>query len=317
MIAAAFVAAALAMVPAKRPPKVPPLPAWVAPADAAIDARVRQPWRGTVNERIVDVTDVFVGAPYAVSPLGEGAGKDADPRLRFDAFDCTTFVETALALSLASDLDDARVVLDRIRYRGDVVAFEERRHFPEAEWIPGLERAGLLVDVTRAVGGADVTIESKQLDAAAWKRARGKHLPELSPERVPEGTFALDVWKLAAATAHADAIPAGTVLYVVRVDFKSVPVRVSHQGIVVEKDGRRFLRHAADRGHHHVVDEPLDRFFARIVQYARWPVTGVHLTQIVPAPDWRARLGVTPSIAPPTATTTTQEPSPATEPPSP
>jgi hypothetical protein len=309
-------AAAIALAPAAhakraRAPKPPPPPAWGVPVDAFVDARVRAPWRGGINERLVDVTDPFVGAPYAISPLGEGSGKDPDPRMRFDAFDCTTFVETALALALGRDLDDARAVLDSIRYRGAVVAFDERRHFPEAEWIPGLERAGLLEDVTKAVGGDDVTTEKKVLDAAAWKRARGKNLPDLAPERVPTGTFALDVWKLAAAAAHPERIPAGTVLYVVRVDFKNVPVRVSHQGLVVEKDGKRFLRHAADRGHHHVVDEPLDRFFARIEHYARWPVAGVHLTQIVPAPDWRARLGITASAA---ATTTDPTTDPTTTP---
>jgi hypothetical protein len=273
--------------------KPPAPPAWVAPGDVEVDARVRQPWRGGIEARIVDVSDGFVGAPYALSPLGEGEGRDPDPRLRFDAFDCTTFVETALALALAHDLADARAILDRIRYRGAVVAFDERRHLPEAEWLPGLQRAGLLVDVTRVVGGDDdVTAETKHLDAAVWRRARARNLPDLPPERVPVGTFSLDVWKLASAAAGADRIPAGTLLSVVRADFRSVPVRVSHHGVVIDKDGRRFVRHAADRGHHHVVDEPLDRFFARLRRSARWPVVGVNLMRIAPAPDWRARLGV-------------------------
>jgi hypothetical protein len=329
VIAVVVIAASVAFASAKAPrpaaPAPPPPAPWLAPVDVDVDARVRAPWRGGLNERLVDVSDAFVGAPYVVSPLGEGEGKDADPRLRFDAFDCTTFVETTLALALAHDLDDARAILDRIRYRGAVVAFDERRHFPESEWIPGLVAAGLLQDVTRAVGGApcaqergtpapcpaptdDVRLEKKVLDAAVWKRARGKNLPDLPPERVPSGTFALDVWRLPAAAAHPERIPLGTVLHVVRVDFKNVPVRVSHQGIVIEKDGKRFLRHAADRSHHHVVDEPLDRFFARVQRYARWPVAGVHLTQIVPAPDWRARLGL-PALPTPSSTPSSSSPS--------
>jgi hypothetical protein len=277
-----------------RRPRLPPPPAWVAPDEEKVDARVRAAWRAGINERLVDVTDAFVGAPYLLSPLGEGEGRqpDPDPRLRFDAFDCTTFVETALALSLGHDLDDARAILDRIRYRGENVAFAERRHFPEAEWLPGLRQAGLLEDVTRQVGGNDVTTEKKTLDGALWRRARGRHLPELPPERVPHGTFALDVWALGAAARDHAKIPPGTVLSVVRVDFRNVPVRVSHQGLVVQKNGRLVLRHAADRLHHHVVDEPLDRFFARLGRYSRWPVTGVHLARVAPTADWRARLGV-------------------------
>jgi hypothetical protein len=80
---------------------------------------------------------------------------------------------------------------------------------------------------------------------------------------------------------------------------------VSHQGLVVEKDGRRFLRHAADRLHHHVVDEPLDRFFARMKHYGRWPVAGVHLTRLHPAADWRTRLGVAGAGTTTETTTTT------------
>lgn len=292
-LAAIVIALALGGAPLARPQRPPAPPAsFVAPSLNDVDARVRAPWRGDVNARLVEVTDPFVGAPYLLSALGEGEGPDPDPRLRFDAFDCTTFVETALALALADDLVDARAVLDRIRYRGAVVAFAERRHFPEAEWIPGLTAAGLLVDVTRAVGGDDVVVEQKHLDAGVWARARAKGLPALSPERIPSGTFALDVWRLAAAAAHPERIPPGTIVYVVRVDYRSVPVRVSHQGLVVEKAGRRYVRHAADRGHHSVVDEPIERFFARLQAYAKWPVAGVHLTRVQPAADWRARLGL-------------------------
>jgi len=295
--------------PARTP--APAAAVWHAPADVDAEPRVRAPWRAGVAERLVDVTDAFVGAPYVVSPLGEGFGQDPDPRLRFDAFDCTTFVETALALALGHDLDDSRRVLDRIRYRGDVVAYAERRHFPESEWLPGLQQAGLLVDVTRAVGGDDIVVATKTLDPARWARARGKHLPSLPAERLPSGPASLDVWALAAAAAHPERIPAGTVLSVVRVDFKNVPVRVSHQGLVVDKDGQRVLRHAADRLHHHVVDEPLDRFFARLQRYGRWPVVGVHLAQVVPAADWRVRLGVgEPSPASPAASTPLAPPAP-------
>ena len=52
----------------------------------------------TLLDRLIYLSDPFVGAPYVVSPLGEGAGEDTDPRIRFDAFDCTTFVETTMAL---------------------------------------------------------------------------------------------------------------------------------------------------------------------------------------------------------------------------
>ena len=37
-----------------------------------------------------------VGAPYLASPLGEGAGRDPDPRFRLDAFDCCPTIRLAI-----------------------------------------------------------------------------------------------------------------------------------------------------------------------------------------------------------------------------
>jgi hypothetical protein len=267
--------------------------AFTPPSLDTVAKRVQGP-RTTWAQRLVDVTDPFVGAPYLLSPLGEGEGGsiDADPRFRVDAFDCTTFVETALALSMASSLDEGQHFLDQLRYRG-AVTYTNRRHFPEAEWIPDMVAGGVLVDITRDVGGADVVIEHKHLDVSVWKRTHHKGLPPLPDDRIPVGDFALTVWPLDKALEHPERIPMGTVLHLVRVDFKSVPVRVSHQGLVVDVKGKRVLRHAADRMHHHVVDEPLDAFLRRMSKYAKWPVSGVHLTRFEPAADWQTRLAAT------------------------
>lgn len=266
--------------------------AFVAPAEVDVAAIVAAPNAGTLAARLEAVSRPFLDAPYVLSPLGEGEGAtpDADPRLRFDAFDCTTFVETALALALSTSVDEARGRLDVIRYQGGVVDFVSRRHFPEAEWIPALVGAGLLEDITRSVGGDAVVVERKRIGPDIWTRTKHPGLPPLPLSRIPDGTFALDVWPLAAAAAAPERIPDGTVLHLVRADFKNVPVRVSHQGLVLTVKGQKVLRHAADRLHHRVVDEPLDRYFARMARYGKWPVTGVHLTAVVARPGWEQRL---------------------------
>jgi hypothetical protein len=276
--------------------------AFVAPAEAEV-AGIVAAATGDLAARLEQVTRPFLDAPYVLSPLGEGEGRgpDTDPRLRFDAFDCTTFVETALALALSPTLDVARDRLDLIRYERGVVDFAARRHFPEAEWIPDLVQAGLLEDITRQVGGADVIVERKRIGPDVWQRTKHPGLPPLPPTRIPDGVFALDVWPLAAAAAAPDRIPDGTVLHLVRADFKNVPVRVSHQGLVLTVKGRKVLRHAADRVHHRVVDEPLERYFARMARYQKWPVTGVHLTAVVARPGWEARLRAAGVGAPPPA----------------
>lgn len=267
------------------------------PSDEAILERIRAARESdALADRLRVVSDPFLGAPYALSPLGEGEGQDPDPRIRYDAFDCTTFVETTVALALADDVDEARALLDYIRYRGGQPGFLARRHFPEAEWIPELEQLGFLEDITREVGGDAVVVEKKRLDVAVWeRRKRPSHL-ELPAERIPQGEFALDVWPLDVARAEQKKIPPGTLLNLVRVDFKSVPVRVSHQGLVIEKNGKLYLRHAADRMFHSVVDEPLDHFFLRMQKYKKWPVAGVNLARLKEPDGWRTKL-----VAPPAA----------------
>lgn len=258
---------------------------FAAPSEEAVAAAQARAQGAELAARLRVVTEPFVGAPYVLSPLGEGAGVDADPRWRLDAFDCTTFVETAMALALSEDLPRAKALLDELRYRDGKADYLARRHFPEAEWIPELVRLGYLQDITRAVGGDEVRVEEKKLDVQVWKRARHKGMPTLPDARIPTGVFPLDVWPLDAARAGQKKIPPGTVLHLVRVDYGTVPVRVSHQGIVIDKEGQLFLRHAADRMHRSVVDEPLDRFFSRMQQYRKWPVAGVHLTRVTaPAP---------------------------------
>lgn len=70
----------------------------------------------------------YLGARYEVSPLGECALPDDDPLIRFDAFDCTTFVETVLA-------DGCECCLTEIRYKNGEIGFLLRNHFVESDWL--------------------------------------------------------------------------------------------------------------------------------------------------------------------------------------
>jgi hypothetical protein len=256
---------------------------WTAIRLTAVDAAVTMPMGTDANQRLLDVTTPLLGAPYHLSALGEGDTEgaiDTDPRFRVDAFDCTTFVETAMALASSTSIAASHAQLDRIRYDG-APSYASRRHFPEAEWLPALTAMHVLKDITRDVGGSDVVVEKKILNLAVWKRGKKKGLPPLKDDRIPNVTTSIDVWPIAAALAHGDRIPPGTVVSVVRADVAAIPVRVSHQGLVLQKsvNGQKviFIRHAADRLHHHVVDEPIEQYLKRLAQHKEWPVTGIHL----------------------------------------
>ena len=101
----------------------------------------------------------FLGAPYMASPLGECALPDDDPLIRFDAFDCTTFVETVLA-------DGCECRLTQIRYKDGKVGFLTRNHFIESDWLVNNS------DIVRNASAqyAPTAVRRVVIDKANWFR---------------------------------------------------------------------------------------------------------------------------------------------------
>lgn len=251
---------------------------------AEIDAFLAEAAKVDGVQRLAKISRMFLQVPYADSPLGEGKGNppDEDPLIRFDAADCTTFLETSMAMARSSSLKEAREVLRKIRYTGGQVDYRRRKHFMMAQWIPQNQEAGFIQDITETVGGDSVSIASKRLDAEVWKHRRTKgSWPQLDPADIPEGVFKLPIIPINRAREMVDKIPAGTILNVVRVDYRSMPVRVTHQGLVVVRRGKRYLRHAARAGYQRVVDELLETFLLRNSKYQKWPVAGINLQKIM------------------------------------
>ena len=227
--------------------------------------------------RAVWASSLLLGAPYRASPLGEGEGRDPDPRFRLDAFDCVTLVETAMALGAAESVDGAARRLDEIRYDG-APSWASRRHYVESQWLPALVRDGWLEPVpAEALGAATVRVVQR-LDAEAWRAAAraGHAVPGLAAADLPVGAFALDVVPLDRLAEVAQRIPDGAVLVVVRVPRPGRPTLVTHMGLAVTRaDGTRALRHASDvPGVMRVRDEPLDAFARRFARKS-WTVAGV------------------------------------------
>jgi hypothetical protein len=84
---------------------------------------------GCSTTKPVDLGYQYLNVKYQINPLGEEKFPDTDPLIRFDAFDCTTFVETVLA-------NGDKEKLTKIRYKDGKVDFINRNHFMETDWIP-------------------------------------------------------------------------------------------------------------------------------------------------------------------------------------
>jgi hypothetical protein len=263
-----------------------------APVEAAIEAALAGgPPPG--GPRAAAATAPLLGLPYRLSPLGEGAGEDPDPRFRLDAFDCMTLAETAVAFGSAGSIEEARRALDDIRY-ASTIDIADRNHEVLSQWIPRNLEKGWIAPASRQAAGAATVVAVVEYDLARWRRlfASGQHLTGVPPERHPLGRFEVEVVPVAALAAAASRIPDGTLAFVVRAERQGELTRVSHAGLVVVRDGRRLVRHASSwPGVMRVVEESLPDFVDRQRRAFRRPLTGLALFTIR---DARARLATLP-----------------------
>lgn len=241
---------------------------------------------GTVAERLERLTRGLVAAPYLLSALGEASGRDPDPRMRFDAFDCTTFVETALALLHCDDPDAIRKRMDFIRYTDGEVGFLHRRHLMTSQWIPQLVAAGVLEDVTEQVGKDKTKHIRLALTERRWKHRRVARSLELGEGIVPVGEFDLPYIPIAHAQKIVASFPAGAVVNVVRADVPGSPDVITHQGLLIRKPGddQLYVRHASPVSKR-VIDEPFARMLWRYTKPRKWPIVGVNILAVVPVED--------------------------------
>lgn len=115
----------------------------------------------------------FLGAKYLSSPLGEGVPPDADPTIRFDAFDCTTFVETVLA---NGDIEK----LNKIRYKNGKIDFLNRNHFIETDWLKN--NSDIVENVSRNFG--KTAIRTVVIDKQSWFKTVHNIDADFMPETV-------------------------------------------------------------------------------------------------------------------------------------
>lgn len=248
---------------------------------------------GSLPQRLVRVSEKFLGTPYLTSPLGEGMGRDPDPLIRFDGVDCLTFVEETIALALGRSSAEVERVLTQIRY-AEQPTFVGRNHLMEAQWIPNNVRKGFLRPATQRFAPQATREVWKTIDARSWSSPSARALGLEGAER-PMGRFQLIVVGLDDLLAIAPQIDTGTILVVVREDRPHSPTRVSHVGFIVQKGRRTYLRHAT-RTFGRVVDEDLPLFIARNAKYDRWKVVGASLFDVVRLGERPVAAGTAPEL---------------------
>lgn len=127
-----------------------------------------------LNKLLIKTAEFFIGKPYIASSLDKNENEKLIVNLT--GFDCTTFVENCMALSLMlksdtipfseinggiQDMEDTPfnrycLYLQKIRYRGGVIdGYSSRLHYM-TDWSYDNQQKGLLEDITIALGGRQV-----------------------------------------------------------------------------------------------------------------------------------------------------------------
>lgn len=237
-----------------------------------------------IEQHLLTASREFIGRPYRLSPLGEGRGVDADPLIRFDAFDCTTYIETVIAVSRAETekVSDSLAEIRRIRYSKGVVDFNRRRHLPAFQWLPELIENRILADITKEIGRNETHYLSASLSPEIWRKRKRHILPALKPESLPVRKVRLPYIRLDDFNRIAPRIKETAILSVVRPKASLAPVIITHQALLIPRPGKSpLVRHARKKPVNRVVEEPLARFLARLKRKRRPPVLGINVADIL------------------------------------
>jgi len=192
----------------------------------------------SAGSRIEILSRHFLGQPYQINPLIGSAETPEVFTASLDGFDCVTYIETILALSLASNAGEFQEWLRKIRYENGRIAWERRNHYMTG-WIRSNVRAGSV----RRLSLPEVrSIEKKRtLDSVpglAPVRTRFACVPKAAIKRLVRHVETGDLVFFASTRKHLD---------------------VFHCGILVRNGGRVSVRHAS-RSRGGVVEQELDDF---------------------------------------------------------
>jgi len=193
---------------------------------------------GSAGSRIDGLSRHFIGQPYRSNLLIGSEGKPEVFTVSLNAFDCVTYIETVLALSLASSTDEFVKWLQRIRYDGGRIAWGQRNHY-----MTGGIRCNVRAGVLRRMSWADgaSVVKERTLDVVPGLppvRARFSCVPRRAIGKLVRQLQSGDLIFFASTRRHLD---------------------IFHCGIIVRDDDRILVRHAS-RSRGAVVEQELNEF---------------------------------------------------------
>lgn len=245
-----------------------------------------------LNTRVMAVSKSFMGKPYLLGALGEGAkGKfDQEPLYRTDSFDCQTFVSTVLALVESNNLSQFKRNIKRVRYQNGTIGFFQRNHFASVDWNKNNAGNGYVSDITykfvNKEGMPVAQIAATVINKPLWyQKLTTKRVKLLKPITKNQQQKLLQQLQQLSTKAQQEKsvilyiplkklffdgkpnmylfkqIPVGSIIEIVRPNWNlckeiGTHLNVSHMGFVLRTKQGLILREASSI-QHKVVDVPL------------------------------------------------------------
>jgi Protein of unknown function (DUF1460) len=275
------------------------------PREEAGDILERFQDESSVQTRLEIISKIFVGLPYGKGgPLGEGPeGRyDQDPLYRFDTFDCTTYVETIMALALSRDVTEFENHLDKIRYEDGIVDYFKRNHFTDLQWIPFNVQNGYMKEITQeVVPASEVRIAEALINYSGWILSHKIEQIVVPMASTDEKQDLLEELKSRAQEFKSEIarvpyieinaiilrpqlllkIPSGSIVNFVRPNWDLTEVagtrqNISHQGFLFRLKNVLYLRHASTSGK--VEEVPFIDYLKRFQNHPT--LKGIHLMKL-------------------------------------
>lgn len=262
-----------------------------------------------MTERTLAISELLLGVPYVGGNCGEGERGcyDRDPLFRLDQFDCTTYIETVMALAFVPAHDTRPEEsflyhLKNIRYvDGEDVSFVNRNHFTELNWVPDMVRKNYVKDITLEISPGAPTMR-RWVDVGVWYENKiAKLTPSEDMLEIIEELSRSSVNKNIDHLAELAYVPLKHLLSFQDVrdrlkqkkvvifnlvkhlhkEYSADRTIVSHQGFIVEKNGVLYLRHATPASaHRKTVDMSMDEYVRERMKDTTWPTLGMNILEI-------------------------------------
>lgn len=217
--------------------------------DEQYNRRAESCQNGNIAECMPIYAKTFVGIPYVAKTLEINPTEELV--LNFSELDCTTFVETVLAMAITANSDGDRSIegykttLQKLRYhQGNIDGYASRIHY-FSDWLYENEANGFIRNITQELGGV---VYSKEINFMSTH-----------PKSYDQLRNGAELDKIKAIETNMNQ---RKMFYIPKEEIRNVEDKlndgdiiaittsvegldVAHEGMIMKRDGRAYFVHAS------------------------------------------------------------------------